>query len=274
MECEECKTTVAIPFGGLGSLGCNQFLESLVRSLPPPNRSLASRQTPCDACDTTTASMNCGVCDQNFCTGCSKSHSRMKASASHTQHPLQEVAVGTPVVRQRIPHCERHPEMQVDVLCKTCRVTICSRCILPGHENHSIALLTNEVDPMKEDIVCISLKAGKMEEKATKAEEAISGAAAMIEECVKQGNAEVERVRELLHAAVEAQCEIFSNEIQARGQKRKAAIQKDQYKASLARLQYNGLRGFTEGLLVQGTPTEITGVYKMVCQSKTLFSLT
>jgi len=148
MPCPLCRKEFAIPDNGLQSTQKNFMMEKLVCT----RMGSASKEVqgiPCDACssdyarvDITTkpASMYCVKCHENYCSHCSRSHARMKASADHVQVEIgkrEHVQHDQTVLRLSATTCDMHKDEEIKVFCLECRVAICVMCLLKSHKTHN-----------------------------------------------------------------------------------------------------------------------------------------
>ncbi|KAK7096087.1 transcription intermediary factor 1-alpha-like [Littorina saxatilis] len=94
--------------------------------------------TTCEMCDDKDAvvSYRCEECDQFACETCARSHSRIKATRSHTLTPA--TSTGEPTLPQsKDLHCQVHAEEKLRFYCTKCNQVICRDCKLTSHEGHS-----------------------------------------------------------------------------------------------------------------------------------------
>jgi len=147
MPCPLCRKEFAIPDDGLQSMQKNFLMEKLVRTRMV-SAAKEVQSIPCDVCSSDEASvdiaskpasMYCVNCHQNYCDQCSRSHTRMKATADHEQVEIvkrKQPQRDEPVLRQSAETCGIHRDEEIKVFCLECRVAICVMCLIKSHKTH------------------------------------------------------------------------------------------------------------------------------------------
>ena len=100
MPCPLCREEFTIPADGLTGMPKNFFMEKLLsarkRSAGEDAGQREGGLVLCDVCNTEAASSapppatkHCPECQQNYCDQCSRSHTKIKATASHVVVPVE-----------------------------------------------------------------------------------------------------------------------------------------------------------------------------------------
>ena len=93
--------------------------------------------TPIHVCqhsdeDEEPAVSKCGECDLYLCEGHSTMHGLSKKTRSHTLTSLQSAHSGS-------QNCQLHPTKPLEIVCKTCDMLCCAKCITTsGHKDHTV----------------------------------------------------------------------------------------------------------------------------------------
>jgi len=90
----------------------------------------------CERDDTLTpATCKCGDCDTFYCEKDGVAHAERK---KHKIHPLRAAAAVDPsAVRLQPTNCDTHG-FPLDMFCLNCKVALCAKCALAGHQGHSL----------------------------------------------------------------------------------------------------------------------------------------
>ena len=207
--------------------------------------------------------MHCVECNQHVCPTCARTHKRIPATAGHQQIPLEE-ALADNTTTKRIPRCQKHVGMEIDSYCKTCEEALCARCAVEKHPKHDFCPLNDVVGPLQDQIAGFTVTITKREEEARKGVATLDGTVNRIEEHRRDAEKEIATFSSSLHAAVDARAAVLVSKMQTKGDKLRKTVVKERGEAESASVEFENFRTFTEGLLAQGTPSEIAGTHKMV----------
>jgi len=165
---------------------------------------------------------------------------------------------------KKIPRCQEHIGMGIDTYCKTCKESICAKCILANHKGHDVCLLDEVTGLLQDQIAGYTITISQREEAARKAIITLDGTINKIEEHRSTAEKEIAKVFDAVAASLEERRVQVLQQMQDKGdQLRKMAV-KEKGEAESATVEFREFRTFTEGLLAQGSPHEIAGTYKMV----------
>ena len=154
--CPECSAIVNIPDGeSFEDFPTSFYLNRLVDILALEDDT-AERQT-CSNCDENSpAASFCFACKTFLCSACLAAHNRMKASRSHRQTPLNNLAAGdVEELMQRPVMCEKsnHRQEPLEFYCQDCQVCICSKCSVTTHNQHVKLDIADAADQHKAEII-------------------------------------------------------------------------------------------------------------------------
>ncbi|KAL5493298.1 hypothetical protein EMCRGX_G014454 [Ephydatia muelleri] len=102
------------------------------------------KEYKCDECDRNVPAVSlCSICNNYMCKFCEEQHRVGKKTKTHdvlSILPGGEES-GAPVVFRGLSHnswkCNEHPEIDVDIYCRDCRMVICVKCaVCPPHKEH------------------------------------------------------------------------------------------------------------------------------------------
>jgi len=143
MPCPLCSKEFTIPASGLSGIQKNFFTEELISA-----RKLSAREEAgyilCDACSSDVgrpseakpATKHCLQCQKNYCDQCSRSHTKMKASASHAVVEIGKELQKEEIVLRLPTTCETHKGEEIKVFCLECQLAICMMCFVKSHKTH------------------------------------------------------------------------------------------------------------------------------------------
>ena len=154
--CPECSAIVDIPDGdSFDDFPTSFYLNRLVDILVLGDET-AERQT-CSNCDENApAASFCFECKTFLCSACLAAHNRMKASRSHRQTPLNNLAAGdVKELIQRPVMCEKqnHRQEPLEFYCQDCQVCICNKCSATTHNQHVKLDIADAADQHKAEII-------------------------------------------------------------------------------------------------------------------------
>jgi len=142
IACPLCRLDFAIPDGGVGDIPKNFFIGKLLKikelTNPEPEVKL------CDICsageensDKTSAWVFCLQCQQNLCKACSKFHSRMKTTSTHTVVNLGgKASVDELYLMSSSTFCDKHQNKPIEIYCVDCKSVLCMMCHIEDHNTH------------------------------------------------------------------------------------------------------------------------------------------
>ena len=137
--CPQCSTIFVIPAGGVGALPADSFVLGLAKQ-----KETASKVNPndvkCGFCEEEPAVIHCASCDAFIGGNCCKAHSKSKATAAHVVVTVDDYFKGSGPAT-RILFCQFHPGSEIDTFCKTDDQPMCTQCIVPAHNSHSLVKL-------------------------------------------------------------------------------------------------------------------------------------
>ncbi|KAL3890885.1 hypothetical protein ACJMK2_003157 [Sinanodonta woodiana] len=142
-NCPICSTSVELPEGGVLSLQSNFYIDDTV----------AGEKFDCDLCGPKNVACNrCLDCEENLCQTCCYGHEKSKASRHHKISDLGTLDKATKgKIRQRI-FCDQHPEDEIRLFCRNCKVLICLMCKAVNHENHTSRTVADYASEMKKTL--------------------------------------------------------------------------------------------------------------------------
>ena len=147
MPCPLCRKEFTIPDDGLSGLQKNFFMEKLL-SVRKLSAGEEAGHILCDVCSSDEArpseatssappaSKHCVQCQENYCDQCSRSHAKMKATASHVMVEIgkelqkEEIALRLPTT------CDTHKGEEIKAFCLECELAICMMCFIKSHKTH------------------------------------------------------------------------------------------------------------------------------------------
>ena len=155
LGCPECSAIVNIPDGDrFDDFPTSFYLNRLVDILVLEDET-AERQT-CSNCDENApAASFCFECKTFLCSACLAAHNRMKASRSHRQTSLNNLAAGdVEELIQRPVMCEKqnHRQEPLEFYCQDCQVCICNKCSATTHNQHVKLDIADAADQHKAEI--------------------------------------------------------------------------------------------------------------------------
>lgn len=107
---------------------------------------MAQAVVTCELCEDDPVLMHCNSCHINLCSECVGKHVSSLLSKQHDvvgfQYRKSDVT---------LPDCQSHLYQKCDIYCKTCKFSICSKCVVsPEHKQHEITDIIDEYLTRKE----------------------------------------------------------------------------------------------------------------------------
>ncbi|XP_071483457.1 uncharacterized protein [Diadema antillarum] len=93
--------------------------------------------TRCSSCDSedAVAIACCDECDGFLCDDCVDAHKKLRRlMKTHQVIPLADLVSGKEQFKQKVRRCKVHPEEKLSFFCRTCRASVCPRCVIIDHE--------------------------------------------------------------------------------------------------------------------------------------------
>ncbi|KAL3890888.1 hypothetical protein ACJMK2_003160 [Sinanodonta woodiana] len=142
-NCPICRTRIRLPKGGVASLQSNFYIDDAD----------SGEKFACDVCGPkNVATSRCLDCEENFCQSCCYVHEKLKVSRHHKISDLGTLDKATKrQIRQRI-FCDQHPEDEIRLFCRNCKVLICLMCKAVNHENHTSRTVSDYAAEMKKTL--------------------------------------------------------------------------------------------------------------------------
>ena len=263
LRCLLCRAPFTPPSpGGLADFECNAFIDSLVKS-PPASVENVNRVVKCTMCELEDAAFYCVDCAENYCPSCSKTHRRVKVSSAHQQIPLEEALSGNSRAH-KIPHCHRHPNLEITTFCVVCDIAVCAVCTLEQHSGHSFCPLSQVTDSLQTQTAAFVITLSTREKESRQAIDLMDQAINSIEEHHAIAVKEVASLRTELSRLVDARIDALLGEVEDRYARLRNVTVREKAEGELATVAFREFCSFTEGLLVHGTPLEIAATYAVV----------
>ena len=141
IKCPVCQTSFQIPEGdSFKNLPTSYHLNRLKDVLALKDGSAQAQK--CSSCDeNNTASSYCFVCQSFLCTPCFEAHQRLKATRDHRNVLIQKLqAKDVQELIHRPVMCSQqyHENQPLEFYCEECKVLICHKCSVVGHNRHTM----------------------------------------------------------------------------------------------------------------------------------------
>ena len=141
IKCPVCQTSFQIPEGdSFKNLPTSYHLNRLVDVLALKDSSAQAQK--CGSCDeNNTASSYCFVCQNFLCSPCFEAHQRLKATRGHRNvviEKLQAQDVEDLINRPVMCSQQYHENQPLEFYCEECKVLICHKCSVVGHNRHTM----------------------------------------------------------------------------------------------------------------------------------------
>ena len=139
IKCPVCQASFQIPKGdSFKNLPTSYHLNRLVDVLALKDSGTQAQK--CGSCDeNNTASSYCFVCQNFLCTPCFEAHQRLKATRGHRNvviEKLQAQDVEDLIHRPVMCSQQYHENQLLEFYCEECKVPICHKCSVVGHNRH------------------------------------------------------------------------------------------------------------------------------------------
>ena len=138
--CPQCRSSHAVPSGGVGAFPSDLLLESALEfySLKDEPKKVVS----CNMCtEDDPATVYCSTCGKFLCSFCSKAHGRMLEYRDHKTVALDKLDAEAMKQFERPRHCFTHPGEPLKLYCETCKCLICRDCTIVEHRNHEFGFV-------------------------------------------------------------------------------------------------------------------------------------
>ena len=141
IKCPVCQTSFQIPEGdSLKNLPVSYHLNRLVDVLALKDGGAQAQK--CSSCDeNNTASSYCFVCQIFLCTSCFEAHQRLKTTRGHRNVVIEKLNVqDVQELIHRPVMCSQqyHENQPLEFYCEECKVLICHKCSVVGHNGHTM----------------------------------------------------------------------------------------------------------------------------------------
>ena len=139
IACPLCRKLFKIPQQGFAELPHNFFIQEILNDCTRTSvehGGFQENKRTCDACNEP-SSVYCVQCDQHFCTACTVSHSKIRASACHKVISLEEMESSPLLSKTRPRFCETHKDKPLELYCYDCKLVICLMCSVIKHKQHN-----------------------------------------------------------------------------------------------------------------------------------------
>ena len=141
IKCPVCQTSFQIPEGdSFKNLPASYHLNRLVDVLALKDSGTQAQK--CSSCDeNNTASSYCFVCQIFLCTSCFEAHQRLKTTRGHRNVVIEKLNVqDVQELIHRPVMCSQqyHENQPLEFYCEECKVLICHKCSVVGHNRHTM----------------------------------------------------------------------------------------------------------------------------------------
>ena len=141
IKCPVCQTSFKIPEGdSFQNLPASYHLNRLVDVLALKDG--GTQAQICSSCDeNNTASSYCFVCQIFLCTACFEAHQRLKTTRGHRNVVIEKLNVqDVQELIHRPAMCSQqyHENQPLEFYCEECKVLICHKCSVVGHNRHTM----------------------------------------------------------------------------------------------------------------------------------------
>ena len=139
IKCPVCQTSFQIPEGdSFKNLPASYHLNRLVDVLALKDGGTQK----CSSCDeNNTASSYCFVCQMFLCTSCFEAHQRLRITRGHRNVVIEKLNVqDVQELIHRPAMCSQqyHENQPLEFYCEECKVLICHKCSVVGHNRHTM----------------------------------------------------------------------------------------------------------------------------------------
>ena len=141
IKCPVCQTSFQIPEGdSFKNLPASYHLNRLVDVLALKDGGTQAQK--CSSCDeNNTASSYCFVCQIFLCTACFEAHQRLKTTRGHRNVVIEKLNVQDVqelIHRPAVCSQQYHENQPLEFYCEECKVLICHKCSVVGHNRHTM----------------------------------------------------------------------------------------------------------------------------------------
>ena len=141
IKCPVCQTSFQIPEGdSFKNLPASYHLNRLVDVLALKDGGTQAQK--CSSCDENyTASSYCFVCQIFLCTACFEAHQRLKTTRGHRNVVIEKLNVQDVqelIHRPAVCSQQYHENQPLEFYCEECKVLICHKCSVVGHNRHTM----------------------------------------------------------------------------------------------------------------------------------------
>ena len=142
IQCPQCRSTHAVPSGGVNELPSDMVLANALDFHSLKEKEKSAQPIPCDICtEDDPATTYCPTCSRFLCEFCSKAHKRQVDYRDHKTMSLGDLDAETIKGFERPRRCSYHSGELLKLYCKTCHKLICRDCTLVDHHNHKFGFL-------------------------------------------------------------------------------------------------------------------------------------
>ena len=158
IQCPQCRSTHAVPSGGVNELPSDMVLANALDFHSLKEKEKSAQPIPCNMCtEDDPATTYCPTCSKFLCEFCSKAHKRQVDYRDHKTVSLGDLDAETIKGFERPRRCSYHSGELLKLYCKTCHKLICRDCTLVDHHNHKFGFL-KDVRPAIQKQVEASVK--------------------------------------------------------------------------------------------------------------------
>ncbi|XP_006823570.1 tripartite motif-containing protein 2-like [Saccoglossus kowalevskii] len=151
--CEQCLMKLKGPRSTIKCPNCREHLSvSNIRELPPSTiinsvidiieeQKRHRGDKTCHGCEENSSTNRCVDCAMDFCTTCTKVHSKMPVSRHHrimTVEELEKAKLRDKSITLVSVCCTSHQDKLTELYCEKCQVPICHLCLRSNHKGHTV----------------------------------------------------------------------------------------------------------------------------------------
>ena len=142
IQCPQCRSTHAVPSGGVNEFPSDMVLANALDFHSLKEKDKSDQPIPCNMCtEDDPATTYCPTCSKFLCEFCSKAHKRQVDYRDHKTVSLGDLDAETIKGFERPRRCSYHSGELLKLYCKTCHKLICRDCTLVDHHNHKFGFL-------------------------------------------------------------------------------------------------------------------------------------
>jgi len=254
-----------VPSGGFQSLETVFFVDNMLSSESSPQIVADPNNVKCQLCEEgEPATTYCPECPSFLCTQCTLFHGRAPTSKHHQTTSVDAALSGKNPSTKRIPRCPKHPVMEINTFCTTCKVTVCPVCVTEAHSLHAFQSLSQVAETLRDEIMD-SLAIASLREKEAKAGMTLfSGSPEILYQTSKIAEEEIHSTFATLQADLDARKKELLTSLDEKRRVITKTTELEKEETEFAFVELKGFREFTELLLVEGTPVEIATCHNVV----------